>query len=247
MTATTDPKMGSVRMRWRAPVMSYGGMRVNAIYPTYVHPTTSMIVGLLGNALGITHAQGAWLDALTQRLVWSARLLRQGVGMRDFHTVDLGQPHMASAMAWHTSTHEVSARGGQNAKNKHITHKDYIVDGELELAISLGDPDVEEDVTRELELGQLVEAIAHPARPLYLGRKSCLPSAPMNPVLEPHVHPRALVEQAARTGELAWYRGPRPPKEVDLTPIMTTLRCYAHEVHQGQDVVWQLQPQAPHP
>ena len=59
-----------------APLMSFGGPRVDHIGPTGRFPTVSQMTGLFGNALGYTHGDGERLQSLQDRLSIASALLR---------------------------------------------------------------------------------------------------------------------------------------------------------------------------
>lgn len=65
-------------------------------------------------------------------------------------------------------------RGGEesNSTGTWIRYRHYWADGVMTLAVALLDSDAP-------GVADLAEAIARPARPLFIGRKTCLPAAPL--------------------------------------------------------------------
>ena len=55
-------------------------------------------------------------------------------------------------------------------EESHIRHRHYLADADLSVAVRLLPADEEPDI------GQIASALEYPARVLYLGRKTCLPS-----------------------------------------------------------------------
>src|SRR4051812_36428554 len=88
-------------LRLEAPLMAFGGPMVDQIGRTRAFPGQAQVAGLLGNALGYRHQDADALEALQRRLLFAAALLRPGEPLRDYHTVDLGQPHLTGT-GWTT-------------------------------------------------------------------------------------------------------------------------------------------------
>lgn len=154
-----------------APLMSFGGVLVDGNGPTAPAPGASLLTGLLGNALGWSHGDVAKLQGLQDRLLFAVRLDRAGQLLEEFQTVDLGQPHLVGT-GW-TTAGRVEGRAGASGEATHIRNRQYWTDRVMTVALSLhGD-------ASPPSLDALAEAIRRPARPLFLGRKACLPSRPL--------------------------------------------------------------------
>ncbi len=162
---------GFLLLRLQAPLMSFGGPMVDNVGRTRSFPGQAQITGLLGNALGYRHAEADLLERLQTRLRLAAALARAGEVLRDYHTVDLGRPHLTDT-GWTTrGTPEI--RGGASGDTTHIRYRWYLADALVVVALTL-DPAAEEP-----SLATLAEALRHPARPLFIGRKTCLPASPI--------------------------------------------------------------------
>ena len=158
-------------LRLEAPLMAFGGPVVDAIGPTRRFPGQAQVAGLLGNALGYRHGDAALLDALQARLRLASALIRPGELLRDFQTVFLGRPHLVGT-GW-TTRGRVEKRGGASSRETHIRERWYMADAMALLAVTLapeGEPGLDD----------LARALDHPARPLFIGRKPCLPASPIN-------------------------------------------------------------------
>lgn len=154
-----------------APLMAFGGPLVDFIGPTRRFPGQAQVTGLLGNALGWRHGDTDALAALQARLRLAAAVLRPGEMLRDYQTVDLGQPHLAGT-GW-TTRGAPEGRDGASSGGTHIRHRWYLADACVLLALTL------EPLDEAPDLAALDAALLHPARPLFIGRKPCLPTAPI--------------------------------------------------------------------
>jgi len=165
--------MKIVLLRFDAPLMSFGSVRVDQFNKTDLYPYRSMLVGLIANALGLTRDAVPALDSLQRRLRYAARIDRTGSVLVDYQTVDLGQPAMASELAWTAEGTLERRKGGGAADGTHIRFRHYVADSIITTACSL------EDAEGEIGLDLVVAALRSPARPLFLGRKCCPPAVPV--------------------------------------------------------------------
>lgn len=161
-------------LRFDAPLVSFGAPIVDQHGATQAFPALSMLTGLLGNALGWEHRDHEKLQALQARIRYAARTDRRGERISDYQTVDLGQDYLIDENTAWTTWGRVEERGkGQATQGTWIRHREYWVDSLHTVALSLvpssGSPTVAE----------LQNALKYPARPLFIGRKCCLPSAPI--------------------------------------------------------------------
>lgn len=158
-------------LRLESPMMAFGGPMVDYLGPTRDFPGQSQLTGLLGNALGFEHADAEALEALQARLRLASLLVRPGERLRDYHTVDLGRPHLVGT-GW-TTRGRMETRAGASSTETHIRHRWYLADACVLVALALDPPDAGTD------LAALAAALDRPARPLFIGRKTCLPTAPI--------------------------------------------------------------------
>lgn len=157
-------------LRLEAPLMSFGSLAVDANRPVQRWPAVSMLTGLLANALGWRRTDGAALDALQQRLRWAARVDRPGEPLQDFQTAQLAHDDQG----WTTHGHPEGRAGGQPTYGPpHIRLREYRADASVAVVLRL------EPADRPPTLQDLDAALRQPRRPLFIGRKSCLPSLPL--------------------------------------------------------------------
>ena len=151
-----------------APLMSFGREMVDAQGPVAEFPATSMLTGLLANALGWRREQREAHAALQDRLHLAVRLDRVGHLFTDFQTAQLGK----SDVGW-TTRGRREGRAGDSYSSPHIRLRDFAADASVAVALYLNPADEQPTVD------DLAVAVRHPARPLFLGRKPCLPSRPV--------------------------------------------------------------------
>ena len=177
--------MKALILRLDAPLMSFGGVMIDQHGFIERFPGTSLLTGLIGNALGWRHEDFHNLQALQDRLQYAARWDTTPVRIIDYHTVDLGQPKMLGydlpktekqqefLGGWTTRGAPEHRKGGRDAKRGiHIRHRHHWADGLMTVALALTSE-------AEPDLQTILAALARPARPLFLGRKACLPARPL--------------------------------------------------------------------
>lgn len=164
-------------LRLEAPLMAFGGTMIDANGPTRDLPLVSMVTGLVANALGWRRGDRDAHQKLQARIVMGARLDRAGSPLEDFQTAQLG----AKDKGW--TTHGIPEERGGGAdtyKSPHIRRRHYRTDAFVTVALTLDPAELSPS------LDEVAAALASPMRPLFIGRKSCLPSRPVlaEPILE---------------------------------------------------------------
>jgi CRISPR system Cascade subunit CasD len=164
--------MDILLLRFDAPLMSFGAVMVDQHGPTERFPGLSLLTGLFANALGLRHGEASALETLQGRIEYAARWDIEPKEILDYHTVDLGQFKM-SEPGWTTRGESEHRTGGVSAAlGIHQRYRHYWANGVMTLAVSLGGGG-------EPTVASLAERLSRPVRPLFLGRKTCLPSAPL--------------------------------------------------------------------
>jgi len=159
-------------LRFDAPMQSFGGVAVDHHRGTEDAPGSSLVTGLLANALGWSHGEFSRLQRLQERILMGARRDRSGQCMVDYQTVGLYQDHLAED-GWTTWGRTAAREGGKARTGTHIRYRHYLADAVYTIVVALRVPD--EPPT----LYELAQALERPARPLFLGRKCALPAAPI--------------------------------------------------------------------
>ncbi|MEU4834133.1 type I-E CRISPR-associated protein Cas5/CasD [Streptosporangium sp. NPDC023615] len=150
-------------LRLGGPLQSWGDRSVFNRRDTRPEPTKSGVLGLLAAAAGRDREEPPG-ELLQLRM--GVRVDQPGTLLRDYHTVSdyRGRPLPQAG---------VSAKGVQKltspAKHTHITQRFYLQDAIFLAALQGPAPLVQ----------ALAEAVRHPAFPLALGRRSCVPTQPL--------------------------------------------------------------------
>ncbi|MFM0327644.1 type I-E CRISPR-associated protein Cas5/CasD [Caballeronia glebae] len=151
-------------IRLQAPLIAFGGEAIDSYGVIRDFPALSMITGMLANAMGWDRSDGDAHNRLQARLRVGARLDNSGERITDFQTAQLG----ANDKGW-TTWGKVESRGGASYASPHLRYRDYHSGMNVLVALRLEHADdgpTLEDVARALD---------KPQRPLFIGRKSCLP------------------------------------------------------------------------
>ena len=160
-----------MHLRLRAPLAAFGGEMIDANGVIRNVPAQSMLTGLFGNALGWTRGMCAEHQVLQARIVFGVVWEEKAAArwrMTDYQTAQLGK----NDRAWTTRGAPMGRAGGPGTYvGAHQRWRDYHAD--LRLAVVLRLDPADADPT----LDALAEALDRPARPLFIGRKSCLPAA----------------------------------------------------------------------
>jgi CRISPR system Cascade subunit CasD len=227
-------------LRLDAPLMSFGAPIVDNRGAIEDHPPLSLLTGLLANALGYDHRQPERLLGLQRRIRYACRRDRTGERMTDFQTVDLGQDFLVDK-GWTTRGAIERRAGGSAREGTHIRTRDYLADAVYTVALTLERRD------EAPTLDDVATALDSPERPLFLGRKPCLPSAPLllgrleavslYAALQraPRLHPeRVDGDPDARAA--CWPDGDGPDDHGTALAV-TDERDWTNQIHGGQRVV----------
>jgi CRISPR system Cascade subunit CasD len=153
-------------LRLSSPLIAFGGETIDNLGVIRDFPALSMVTGLLANALGWDRGDAVRHNQLQARLRLGTRLEVQGSRLTDFQTAQLG----AADKAWTTWGNPEERRGGAASYNSpHLRFRDYHADLTALLALRL------EPAAEAPTLDDIAHALDHPQRPLFIGRKPCLP------------------------------------------------------------------------
>lgn len=174
-------------LRLEGPLMAFGGVAIDHVGPTRDHPSLSMIAGLLANALGLDWTDTPTHQALQDRLVIASAILGEGEPVTDVQNAKLEK----GDKGW-TTRGASEGRTGDSYDAPHRRRRDYLADAAVRVVLRL-DP---EEAPPTLD--DLAAALDRPARPLFIGRKGCPPTAPIN---------AGVIEAATAHGALAMLDG----------------------------------------
>ena len=162
-------------LRLASPLIAFGGETIDSHGVIRDFPALSMLTGLIANALGWDRGDDTLHNRLQQRLRMGTVLepmARQGetrASMRlvDFQTAELG----AADKAWTTWGEPEERRGGAGSYlGPHLRYRHY--HAELTAWVALHLEPADESPT----LDDIAAALDRPVRPLFIGRKPCLPA-----------------------------------------------------------------------
>jgi len=151
-----------------APLMAFGGEIVDNYGVVRWFPAASMLTGLLANALGWRRTEAERHQRLQERLIYAARIDREpagGVRLTDFQTAAISNKDSG----W-TTRGAAEGREGGNYTNW-LRYRDYLTDMRVTVVLRM------EEAAAGPDLKELAQALEQPSRPLFIGRKPCLPSA----------------------------------------------------------------------
>ncbi len=231
-------------LRLDAPLMSFGAPMIDNYGVIQSYPGRSQLTGMIANALGFHHRDTGLLQGLQDRIRFAARCDRPGTRIRDYQTVDLGQEFMLDKNAWTTRGKPDSREGdAKNARGTHIRYRDYWADSVFTVAICLDPPDPIPDIH------MIADAFAKPVRPLFIGRKCCLPAGSLllgvtiadSPVESLRMLPRISSNRAntaPATSLSAWWDDDSVSERAlgEAIPV-TDERDWVNQIHVGRRLV----------
>lgn len=163
-----------------SPLMAFGGETIDNLGVIRWFPAASMLTGLFANALGWRRTERDRHQHLQDRLIFAARIDREpagGVRMTDFQTAQLGEgvdlyrQNNQWIIGWTTRGQPEGRTGGEATYHSpHLRFRDYFADMRVTVALRL------QPAGDEPTLDDLADALQEPARPLFIGRKPCLPT-----------------------------------------------------------------------
>lgn len=151
-------------LRLASPLIAFGGEAIDSLGVIRDFPALSMVTGLIANALGWDRGQAQQHNRLQQRLRMGCVLAPGARRVQDFQTAQLGKDDKA----WTTWGMPEERDGGSSGP--HLRYRDYHADLCAWVALALCP--AEEAPTLE----DIAAALDKPARPLFIGRKPCLPA-----------------------------------------------------------------------
>lgn len=192
--------MNTLFLRLEGPLQSWGLRARWGERDTADAPTKSGLIGLLGCALGLGRDDPR-LHELSDALRLGVRVDRAGTRLRDYHTT-------GGAVAADGEPEGMLSADGKHKRETDLSRRHYLADASF-LAALMGPPEL---------IGRLAEAVQSPVWPCFLGRKACVPAAPIFACLGQHDDLRqALVAQPFTPRVLAaWERPPGRPQALRL-------------------------------
>jgi CRISPR system Cascade subunit CasD len=171
-----------------APFASFGGLAVGERRSSERYPTRSMLIGLLGAALGVDRADEPAQRALAQGYHFAIQIFGAGRPFTDYHTAQM--PSRGKAR-FATRREELAAP----ELNTVLTSRDYRTDFLAALAVAAA-PEA------PYGLEALGAALRAPHYTLSFGRKSCTFGLPLDPAIAEYTDaPAALASVWGTRGD----------------------------------------------
>lgn len=218
-------------LRFEAPMMSFGAPIVSEEGRIQPFPALSMITGLVANALGYDRSEAERHERLQEAISYAVREDVSGEKVEDYQTADLGLPHMQAkskkeSVAWTTWGH-LDQRGSGNTDTTNIRNREYWADAVYTVALHVDG----------LPAEKIEDALIRPERPLFIGRKPCLPAKRLFQGTVEAASPKAALQDPStiptnEKGEKIdpariWYESD------DGTPV-TDARDWTNQIHVGE-------------
>lgn len=160
--------------RLYGPMASFGNIAVGDIRPSYGYPSKSSVLGLVAAAFGITRGEEEVLSQLAKGLRFGVMVESDGKLVQDYHTVEA--PHSVSL----NKTAHVRTRKDELQVSKIetiVTRRDYFCDQRSVIFLW------ESGAGSPVPLDDIPKALQKPVFTLYLGRKSCPLSLPVQALI----------------------------------------------------------------
>lgn len=165
--------------RLAGPLASWGDVAVGSDRHSAPYPGRSALLGLLASALGIRRVDERKQRELAAGYRFAVVLCKPGELLRDYHTTQV--PSSTDAKGWPLVTRrdelavvEWAQRSKGKAGEAILSYRDYRCDGLWMVAVQPTDD-------APFPLDELREALLRPRFCLFLGRKACPPSFPLEP------------------------------------------------------------------
>ena len=189
--------MSTLLLRLAAPLQAWGTESKYNTRTTNREPSKSGVIGLLAAALGCKRDDDAALDNL-RKLRFGVRVDREGELLIDFQTV-LGK----------------FIKDDPNKLENITTKRHYLADAVFLAGLESDD---------KAYLRELSEALNDPVFPLFLGRRSCPPTLPLNLGIRDCGLEKALRDEPWQISESAkkqwarWHEGSNPHLRIVYEP-----------------------------
>ncbi len=168
-------------LRLEGPLQSWGTRARWDVRDTALEPTKSGVIGLIGCALGLRR-RNVELESLDRSLQFAVRVDRPGLVATDYHTVSgyhrtaAGDYRVGGAAG---QTVRSLAKACEYDENTIVSLRDYLHDASFLVALASDDEMLLRQLAGEASHPEWRGNLRRPAWPLYLGRRSCVPTRPV--------------------------------------------------------------------
>lgn len=152
-------------LRLEGPLQSWGERSRWSIRDSASEPTKSGLIGLIACALG--YARDEQIRPLSQKTRLGIRVDAPGTQIVDYHTIGGGYDYPTLLTA------QGKPKKSSGSPHTEISERAYLCDASFLAAVQLRDDN------DALLIDQMANALQNPVWPVYLGRKTCVPSKPV--------------------------------------------------------------------
>jgi CRISPR system Cascade subunit CasD len=198
-------------LRLEGPLQSWGTRSRWDVRDTGAEPSKSGVVGLLGCALGLRRddPELEWLD---KTLRFGVRIDSPGVVSTDYQTVTGYHRTAAGEFKVSGGTVKNLAKARELGESTIVSPRDYLHDARFLVVLESQDQGLLRQLVGESEHPRWAGDLRRPRWPLYLGRKSCVPT---RPVLCRLTEDYANIEDALHRAEWTTAGEAVPPARLD--------------------------------
>ena len=164
-------------IRMYGMMASWGDIAVGEFRPTFDRPSKSAIMGMISAALGIRRDEEKRLRELATGYLMALRIDAPGTLLRDYHTAQVPSSKGRKKMVFPTRKAELSVP--KDDLNTVLSSRDYRCDALYTVCLW------SRTASPPYSLATLKEHLEKPAFNLYLGRKSCPLSLPLEAQVVP--------------------------------------------------------------
>jgi len=190
--------------RLYGPLAAWGDVAVGEQRPSLASPSKSAVLGLVAASLGLVRSDEASLESLHRGFHVASRVDDPGELLVDYHSIETPFERAIQAQPAATRKDELKAGAAGGAKTN-LSRREYRQDGLSAVALWRADGG---DARWSLE--ELAGALRCPRFTPYLGRKSCPPALPFEPVVVRAAHPVEALRRAAFKGDAFLEKVERP-------------------------------------
>ncbi len=158
--------------RLYGPMAAWGDIAVGEVRPTFMHPSKSAIMGLIAAALGIDRTDDEKHRALVENYGFAVQVNSVGTPLTDYHTVQVPSSGTGRNRQIFTTRRDEILSGPRQDLNTILSRRDYRMDASAIIVIWMKVPSF-------YTLTDFQKALCEPHYVLYLGRKSCPLSLPI--------------------------------------------------------------------
>lgn len=164
-------------LRLEGPLQSWGTRSRWDVRDSGLAPSKSGVIGLIGCALGLTRSSSE-LERLDYLLRFGVRVDHPGIVSTDYQTVTGYHRTAAGGYKHSEGVAQSLAKAQEHEESTIVSPRDYLHDARFLVALASDEADLLRQLAGEQAHPQWQGDLVRPRWPIYLGRKSCVPTRP---------------------------------------------------------------------